>query len=135
MGYLVTHKSHRNFLYAITGVKMSWEKEKNKVNFQNRWRISIWTQKANLQKSSIQPKYKTKTHSLSRLGFMKLLASLLTLAQGTVWYMCLNICFQFLNNITRISIYFFTHTYFQKIQTTLLKQHYQTALSFLMDLN
>ena len=62
-------------------------------------------------------------------------ASLLTLAQGTVWYICLNICFQFLNNITRISIYFFTHTYFQKIQTTLLKQHYQTALSFLMDLN
>ena len=33
---------------------MSCEKEKNKVNFQNRWRISIWTQKADLQKSSIQ---------------------------------------------------------------------------------
>lgn len=44
-------------------------------------RVSIWTQKADLQKSSIQPKYKTQTHSLSRLGFMKLLASLLTLAQ------------------------------------------------------
>ena len=29
-----------------------------------------------------------------------------------VWYMCLNTCFQFLNNITRIFIYFFTHTYF-----------------------
>ena len=38
-----------------------------------------------------------------------------------VWYMCLNTCFQFLNNITRIFIHFFTHTYFQKIQITLLK--------------
>ena len=31
-----------------------------------------------------------------------------------VWYMSLNICFQFLNNITRIFIHFFIHTYFQK---------------------
>ena len=35
--------------------------------------------------------------------------------------------FQCLNNITRIFTHFFTHTYFQKIQTTLLEQHYQTA--------
>ena len=35
-----------------------------------------------------------------------------------------------LNNITRIFTHFFTHIYFQKIQITLLKQHYQTALSF-----
>ena len=28
-------------------------------------------------------------------------------------------CFQFLNNITRIFTYFFIHTYFQKLQTTL----------------
>ena len=28
--------------------------------------------------------------------------------------MCLNTCFQFLNNITCISTYFFTHTNFQK---------------------
>ena len=41
--------------------------------------------------------------------------------------MILSNIFQFLNNITRISIHFFIHTYFQKIQTTLLKQYYQTA--------
>ena len=35
--------------------------------------------------------------------------------------------FSFLNNITLISTHFFNHTYFQKIQTTLLKQRYQTA--------
>ena len=45
-----------------------------------------------------------------------------------VWYMCLNTyfqfvntCFQFLNNITHIFTHFLTHTYLQKIQTTLLK--------------
>ena len=41
--------------------------------------------------------------------------------------MHLNNSFQFLNNITRISTHFFTHTYFQKIQTTLLEQYYQTG--------
>ena len=46
---------------------------------------------------------------------------------GAVWYMCLNTCFQFLNNITCIFTYFFTYTYFQKIQTKLLKQYYQIA--------
>ena len=40
---------------------------------------------------------------------------------GLIWYMCLNTCFQFLNNITHVSTYFFTNTYFQKIQTTLLE--------------
>ena len=49
---------------------------------------------------------------------------------GFVWYMCLNTCFQFLNNITRIFTHFFTYPYFQKIQTTLLKQHYQRAIIF-----
>ena len=34
------------------------------------------------------------------------------------------------NNITRIFTYFFTHTYFQKIQTKLLEQYYQTAPLF-----
>ena len=34
---------------------------------------------------------------------------------------------RYLNNITRISIHFFTYTYFKKIQTTLLEQYYQTA--------
>ena len=38
---------------------------------------------------------------------------------------CLNNSFQCLNNITRIFIYFFTHMYFQKIQTTLLEISYQ----------
>ena len=33
--------------------------------------------------------------------------------------------FQFLNNITSISTHFFSNMYFQKIQTTLLKQNYQ----------
>ena len=37
----------------------------------------------------------------------------------------LNTCFQFLNNIIRISTHFFTYTYFKKIQTTLLEQYYQ----------
>ena len=41
--------------------------------------------------------------------------------------MYLNIYFQFLNNITYISTYFFTHTYFQKIQIALLEQCYQMA--------
>ena len=42
----------------------------------------------------------------------------------------LNTCFQFLNNIVRIFTYFFIHTYFQKIQTTLLEQRYQMASQF-----
>ena len=45
---------------------------------------------------------------------------------GPIWHHDLNNIFQFLNNITRISTHFFTHTYFQEIQTTLLEQHYQT---------
>ena len=40
-----------------------------------------------------------------------------------VWYDSLTIHFQFLNNIT----HFFTHTYFKKIQTSSLEQHYQTT--------
>ena len=31
---------------------------------------------------------------------------------GVVWFMCLNTCFQFLNNIIRIFTYFFIHMYF-----------------------
>ena len=38
----------------------------------------------------------------------------------------LNNDFQCLNNITRISTYFFTYTYFKKIQITLIEQYYQT---------
>ena len=45
--------------------------------------------------------------------------------------MYLNICFQFLNNITCIFIYFFINIYFQKIQTILLEQYYQAKLSIL----
>ena len=41
--------------------------------------------------------------------------------------MCLNTCFQFLNNITCIFTHFFTHTYFQKTQITLPEQYYQTG--------
>ena len=52
-----------------------------------------------------------------------------------VWYMCLNICFQFLNNIIRISTHFFTYTYFQKIQITLLELHYQTGPWWPINLN
>ena len=44
-----------------------------------------------------------------------------------IWYGSLSNTFQFLNNITRIFTHFFTHTYFQKIQITLLEQRYQTA--------
>ena len=42
-------------------------------------------------------------------------------ALRAVWYMYLNICFQFLNNIIRIFTHFFTYTYFQKIQITFLE--------------
>ena len=45
---------------------------------------------------------------------------------GAVWLVSLNNSFQYLNNITLIFRLFFTHTYFQNIQTTLLEQHYQT---------
>ena len=41
--------------------------------------------------------------------------------------MHLNNSFQFLNNITRIFIHFFTYMYFQKIQITLQEQYYQTG--------
>ena len=47
---------------------------------------------------------------------------------GSVWYMCLNICFQFLNNITHIFTYFFIYKYFQKIQTTFRPLFLQTHL-------
>ena len=40
---------------------------------------------------------------------------------GPIWYMCLNICFQFLNNITSISIHFFTHTNLKKNWKLLFK--------------
>ena len=43
--------------------------------------------------------------------------------------------FQYLNNITHIFIHFFTHTYFQKIQITLLEQHYQTLPKILQFYN
>ena len=49
---------------------------------------------------------------------------------GFVCYRCLNNSFQYLNNITCIFTHFFIHMYFQKIQTTLLKQHYQTNPKF-----
>ena len=39
---------------------------------------------------------------------------------GGVWFVILNNYFQFLNNISRISMHFFTHTYFHKyFQTTI----------------
>ena len=44
--------------------------------------------------------------------------------------MCLNTCFQFSNNITRISTHFFTHMYFQKNWKLLFKHTYQTDLCF-----
>ena len=44
-----------------------------------------------------------------------------------IWYMH---NFQCLNNITRIFRYFFTYTYFQKIQTRLLEQQYQMGPKF-----
>ena len=49
------------------------------------------------------------------------------LALGTIWYGILSNNFLFLNNITHIFTHFFIHTYFQKIQTTLLKLRHQTS--------
>ena len=54
--------------------------------------------------------------------------------QGVVWQCNQNNSFQCLNSITRISTHFFTHTYFQKIQTTLLEQHYQMGSKYLNQL-
>ena len=48
-------------------------------------------------------------------------------AFGAIWYGILSNTFQFLNNIIRISIHFFTHV-FLKTQTTLLKQCYQSII-------
>ena len=45
-----------------------------------------------------------------------------------IWYDILSNTFQFLNNITCIFLYFLTYTYFQKIQITLLEQHYQMSV-------
>ena len=51
------------------------------------------------------------------------------LAFRPVWSPSSNNNFHILNNITYISIYFFIHTYFKKLQTTILKLLYQTPLS------
>ena len=42
--------------------------------------------------------------------------------KGLVWYMSLNTCFQFLNNIPSIFIHFFTYTYFQKNTNNVTKR-------------
>ena len=46
--------------------------------------------------------------------------------QEPVWWVSSNSHFHILNNITHISTHFFTHTYFKKLQTTILKLLYQT---------
>ena len=38
---------------------------------------------------------------------------------GLIWYMCLNTCFQFLNNITRISTFFHPHLLPNKLKTVI----------------
>ena len=45
---------------------------------------------------------------------------------GHVWWVSSNSHFHILNNITHISTHFFTHMYFKKLQTTILKLLYQT---------
>ena len=49
----------------------------------------------------------------------------------SIWYASLNIYFQFLNNITGIFTYFFTHMYFQKNLKLLFKHTYQTSPQFI----
>ena len=46
--------------------------------------------------------------------------------KGLFWWVSSNSHFHILNNITHISTYFFTHIYFNKLQTTILKLLYQT---------
>ena len=46
---------------------------------------------------------------------------------GSVWYVSLNTCFQFLNNITHIFTHFFIYMYFKKNWKLLLKHTYQTC--------
>ena len=41
-------------------------------------------------------------------------------------FLCSNLHFQILKNIIHIFTHFFTHTYFKKLQTTILKLLYQT---------
>ena len=53
------------------------------------------------------------------------------LQSQAVCYHCLNNNFQYLNNITRSFTHFFTQTYFQKIQITLLEQHYQMGYLYI----
>ena len=36
---------------------------------------------------------------------------------GPVWYVSSNTCFQFINNITGISIYFFTYVFSKNLKT------------------
>ena len=45
---------------------------------------------------------------------------------GPIWSSISNSHFQILNNVTHISTHFFTHTYFKKLQTIILKLLYQT---------
>ena len=45
---------------------------------------------------------------------------------GHVWWVSSNSHFYILKNITHISTHFFTHMYFKKCQTTILKLLYQT---------
>ena len=62
-------------------------------------------------------------------SIMIILSQILISFRG-IWYGNLNNIFQFLNNITHIFTHFFIHTYFQKIQTTLLEHCYQSGASF-----
>ena len=48
-----------------------------------------------------------------------------------IWYASLITYFYFLNNITYILMYFFTHTYFQKNRKLLFKHTYQTSVKLL----
>ena len=54
---------------------------------------------------------------------------------GSLWYYCLNNSFQYLNNIIRIFIYFFTYTYFHKTTITLLEISYQIDVKLVVVLN
>ena len=47
-------------------------------------------------------------------GLLGMLLSWVRNIRGGVWFVFSNNYFQFLNNISRISTHFFTHTYFQK---------------------
>ena len=104
--------SSRVLIFVEDGYWLELTRE-SKVGLVRGWESSEWRERGRVKKGVEMQIVRNISHNYYR--YYRL-----------VWYICLNTCFQFLNNITCLSTHYFTHTYFQKIQTTLLEQYYQT---------